>query len=151
MATPTASNAPATTGIDRYIELVREFPLRPIRDDGQHARAVAVLDRLIDVGPDRSAEEEDYMIVLGLLVWKHESSIYEHPEPTPAERLRGLMENHRLDQAGLAAETGLPAQAVSDILQGRALIGPKEREALARRFGVAPTFFVEGDDRGTVQ
>ena len=84
-----------------YVALLRGFPPRPIRSDDQHRRAIAVVSGLLN-RPALNPDEEDYLDVLGLLIADYEDSIYEHPDFTPVDRLRHLMEEHSLTQAGLA-------------------------------------------------
>ena len=55
------------TALDGYLELVRAFPLRPIRIDKELDRAIAVIDALLDRGR-LTAAEGDYLDVLGDLV-----------------------------------------------------------------------------------
>jgi HTH-type transcriptional regulator/antitoxin HigA len=131
-------SAPAAT--DLYMELVREFPLRPISDDARHAGAIAVLDRLSDRG-ELTPEEFDYFLVLGMIVKEYEDSIYEHPEYPPVERLKYLMGEHDLTQARLSRETGIPVQTLSDVVRGKRNISPKVRRKLAEWFGIPPSFF----------
>jgi hypothetical protein len=59
---------------DRYLALVKQFPLRPIRDQGHYRAAIEILDRLFELGTERSVEEEDYFSVLALLAWDYENS-----------------------------------------------------------------------------
>jgi hypothetical protein len=48
MSTTTAKRGARSRGAGGdYLALVREFPLRPIRDGAEYERAAAVLDRLI--------------------------------------------------------------------------------------------------------
>jgi len=61
---------------DRYFELVRQFPLRPIRSDAELDRAIALLDSLVD-REDLDPDESDYLDVLGDIVEKYEGQ--EHP------------------------------------------------------------------------
>ena len=63
---------------DLYFELVRRFPLRPIRSEQDLDRAIAVVDSLIDKG-ELSQDEDDYLDVLGDLVRKYETE--NHPAP----------------------------------------------------------------------
>ncbi len=102
-------NAGTKTKRDRcspeYLSLVRAFPLRPIRGDDEHRRAIAVVDGFLD-RPALTADEDDYLDVLGLLIADYEDTIYEHPDFTPVERLRHLMEEHSLTQAELVAPRG---------------------------------------------
>jgi HTH-type transcriptional regulator / antitoxin HigA len=125
---------------DRYLELLREFPSRPIHNDDEHRRAIEVIDSMID--RDRlTPEEEDYLEVLGLIVSAYEDSIYEHAEFSGVDRVRHLMHENGLSQADLARETGIPVQSLSDILNGKRRISPKVRGKLAKRFGVPAFLF----------
>jgi hypothetical protein len=58
---------------DRYFALVSKFPLRPIRDEAQYRAAIDILDRLFELGTERSVEEDDYFSVLALLAWDYEN------------------------------------------------------------------------------
>src|SRR5207244_6745648 len=57
---------------DRYLDLVRRFPLRPLRTDADLDAAVAVVDALID-RPGLTAPEQDYLDVLSDLVDAYEA------------------------------------------------------------------------------
>ena len=137
-------SATTKTGPDRcspeYIALVRAFPPRPIRDDDEHRRAIAVVNGFLD-RPALSPDEEDYLDVLGLLIADYEDAIYEHPEFTPVERLRHLMEEHSLTQAELSRRTGVAVSSLSDILNGKRRISPRIRARFAECFGVSPSYF----------
>ena len=92
--------------------------LRPIRNEDEHRRAVAVVNGLLD-RPALNRDEEDYLDVLGLLIADYEDSIYEHPDFNPIERLRHLMDEHALTQAALARRAGVAVTSLSDILNGK--------------------------------
>jgi len=123
-----------------YLALVRAFPLRPIRGDEEHRRAIKVANGLL-ARPSLTPDMEDYLDVLGLLIADYEDSIYDHPEFTPVERLRSLMEEHTLTQAELARRTGIPVTSLSDILNLKRRTSPKVRAILAECFGVSASFF----------
>ena len=139
MGAKTAS--PRQPASDRYLEMLRAFPPRPIRDDGGHRRAIEAIDAVIDRGR-LTPDEEDYLEVLGLIVGAYEDAIDEHPEFRGVDRLRYLMEEHGLSQADLARRTGIPVQSLSDVLNGKRRISPKVREKLAAHFGVPAALFV---------
>lgn len=61
---------------DPYLDLVRAFPLRPIRSAEEHDRAIATIDALSDRRPELRPEEHDYLIVLALLIELYENEIY---------------------------------------------------------------------------
>jgi HTH-type transcriptional regulator/antitoxin HigA len=123
-----------------YLALVRAFAPRPIRGDDDHGRTIEIVNRLLD-RPSLTSDVKDYLDVLGLLIADYEDSIYEHPEFTPVERLRSLMEEHDLTQAELARRTGVPVTSLSDILNLKRRISPGVRAKLAACFGVSASFF----------
>jgi HTH-type transcriptional regulator / antitoxin HigA len=123
-----------------YRALLQKYPPRPIRTDDEHQRASAVINALVD-RPTLTADEKDYLDVLGLLVADYEDSIFEHPQFTPVDRLRSLMEEHSLSQAALARRTGIAVTSLSDILNGKRRISPKVRAKFAECFGVSDSFF----------
>jgi HTH-type transcriptional regulator/antitoxin HigA len=123
-----------------YLALLRAFPPRPIRDGEEHRRVIAVVNSLLD-RPALNADQQDYLDVLGLLIADYEDSIYEHPDFTPVDRLRHLMEEHSLTQAALARRAGVAATSLSDILNGKRRISPRVRAKFAECFGVSNSFF----------
>jgi len=125
---------------DEYLALIHAFPPRPIRGDDQHQRAVEVVNSLLD-RPELTPDAEDYLDVLGQLIADYEDSIYEHPEFTPVDRLRHLMEEHALTQAELARRAGVAVTSLSDILNDRRRTSPKARAKFAECFGVSASFF----------
>ena len=127
---------------DPYLTLLQEFRLRPIRDEETHRRAVEMLDRLSDRGPARTSGEDQYMVVLGLLVEDYENTVYEHPEVSGVELLRFLMEENGLTQARLSQKTGIPETSLCEILNGKRGISPKVRTRLCKRFGADPSVFL---------
>src|SRR4051794_25642847 len=86
-----ATGTRATEG--RYFELVRECPLRPLKNEGDLDRAIAVLNRLLDIEEcRRSQDEEDYMHVLGTLIGEYEDVNW--PMPSEVEE-REVLRRHR--------------------------------------------------------
>jgi HTH-type transcriptional regulator/antitoxin HigA len=73
MATETQT---AGTSPDLYLDLVRAFPLRPIRSTDEHDKAIATLDALDDRRGELQLEEQDYFLILALLVERYEDEIY---------------------------------------------------------------------------
>lgn len=76
---------------DRYLDLVRGFPLLPIDSDENLNRAIAVINSLLDK-PALSPGEQGYLDVLSDLVEKYET--IEHPmiPVSDGEMLRHLIE-----------------------------------------------------------
>src|SRR5436190_11985998 len=76
---------------DRYLDLVRRFPLRPLRSDADLDAAVAVVDLLLD-REELTPPEQDYLDVLGDLVEAYEEEAIPIKAVSDAEMLRFLIE-----------------------------------------------------------
>ena len=57
---------------ERYLDLVRENPLRIIRSEEEYAHSLAMLDRLSERGIDRTLDETEYLLALAVFVEKFE-------------------------------------------------------------------------------
>ena len=128
-------------GQDRYLELVREFPLRPLRSDADLDAAVAVVDGLID-RDELSPAEQDYLDVLSDLVEAYESKAVPIDPVGDADMLRFLIEGRGETQAQAAAGAGIAVSTFSEVLSGRRKLNRKQIQKLARYFHVEPGVFL---------
>jgi HTH-type transcriptional regulator/antitoxin HigA len=133
--------ARGTAAGDLYLELVRQFPLRPIRSEDELDRAIAIIDSLID-RDDLSPDEQDYLDVLGDITEKYETEHHPLPPVSDAEMLRHLIDARGTTQARVAAETGIAESTISAVLAGKRGLNRKHIEALARHFKVNPAVFI---------
>lgn len=140
MAKNTTTAQPPSVG-DRYFELIKSFPLRPIRSDAELDRAIAVIDSLIDAQA-LTSDEDDYLDVLGDLVEKYESETHPMPPVSDADMLRHLIETRETTQVKVSAETGIAVSTISEILAGKRRLNRKHIEALARHFRVSHSVFM---------
>jgi hypothetical protein len=62
--------------VDTYPDLVRAFPLRPLRSNDDHDRAIAIINALADRRDEWGTGEDDYFVVLALLIERYEDEIY---------------------------------------------------------------------------
>jgi HTH-type transcriptional regulator/antitoxin HigA len=131
---------------ERYWELARRFPLRPIRSDAELGRAIEVIDALIDQG-ERDQDEEDYLEVLGNQVQIYESEHHPMPPVSDADMLRHLIEARETTQARVAADTGISESTVSEVLAGKRKLNRRHIEALSRHFKVNPGVFISEPGR----
>jgi HTH-type transcriptional regulator/antitoxin HigA len=123
----------------RWLELAAEFPLRPIRSDADLEQAIAMIDRVTDI-ESPTLDEEDYRDVLADLIADYED---EHePQGTPAETLRGLIDNRGVSQSDVARGTGMSDATISHILTGHRPPSRKAIAALAAYFNVDPAVFL---------
>ena len=92
----TFSSVPAG---DRYLDLVRECPLRIIRSESEYGQAIAMLDRLSDLGNDRTVDETEYLLSLTVIVKKYEDEHHFMPLVSGVDMLRYLLETHNVTQS----------------------------------------------------
>lgn len=125
---------------DSYLDLVRRFPLRPIRDEAEHGEATTVVQGLI--GRKLDAGEADYLDALLVFVNQYEDAHHGIEESmTPADALRALMAANDLTQADLAGVIG-SRSAVSMILSGARQPSKAQISKLCDHFRLSADLFV---------
>lgn len=127
----------------RFAELIRECPLRPIRNDREFWRAMKIAGKLAvyDEGT-LSPAEQDYLDTLSVLIEDYERNhSSEMPEATPLEMLKHLMEEHDMNISDLGRVIGSQSNA-SLILSGKREISKRVMRLLSRHFGVEPSAFL---------
>ncbi len=125
----------------RYFDLVRRFPLRPIRDDATLTAASAMIDELLAIA-EPTPDETDYLDVLGDLVERYEEVAHPIPDASPADVLRYLMDCRGLSQADLAKGVEIPTSVVSEVLAGKPGLSKANVARLARYFEVGTDVFL---------
>lgn len=126
---------------DRYLALVRQFPLRPLRTDADLDAAVDVIDGLID--QDRlTTAEQDYLDVLSDLVEAYEAEAVPIRPVGDAELLRFLIEQKGVTQAGVATGAGIAESTISAVLAGKRMLNRSQIASLASYFHVEPGAFL---------
>jgi HTH-type transcriptional regulator / antitoxin HigA len=123
-----------------YLDLVRAFPLKSVRDDVEHAAAQAVLDELLRRELD--AGEQDYLDALSDLIERYEREAHPMPDAEEGAVLEVLMEGRKLSQSQLAREAGIPQSTISAVLAGTRTLTRDNILKLARYFGVNPGVFL---------
>jgi HTH-type transcriptional regulator/antitoxin HigA len=128
------------TNADTYLNLVRGFPLRRLKNDDELSSAIAVIDSLICRG-DLDDGEQDYLDVLTDIVEKYEGD--EHPmhRPTDAEMLRFLIDDRKITQSELADGTKIANSTISEILSGKRELTRSQVAIMSKYFGVRSTVF----------
>lgn len=131
-----------TPGLDKsktYIELLQEFPPRPIKSEEELLATQKVIDSLID-RVSLTPDESDYLNVLGTLVYEYEQTLEPIPDIYGVELLKFLMEERDLRQRDLVPIFKTES-IVSDILKGRRELTKRHIEELANFFHVSPAAF----------
>ena len=132
---------PDSDDMGEYWELVRAFPLAPIRDDAHLEQALDVIDRLTEQRV-HSASAEEYLGALADLVFVYEQEHVTWPAVSGVDVLRHLMDEHDLSQADLAPLFG-GRSVISEVLSGKRRLNLTHMTRLAARFGLPVDAFVD--------
>lgn len=125
---------------DRYLELIRRFPLRPLRSDDELAEAIRVIDSLID-RDGLTAPEQDYLDVLGDLVEAYEDEAIPIKPVDDAGLLQLLIGAKGVSQAQVAKAVGIAESTISEVLSGKRKLNRAQIGKLSRYFRVEPGAF----------
>jgi len=122
-----------------YIELLKKFPPRPIKSEADLFLVQEVVDNLID-SQEITPEKQDYINVLGMLIYEYEENHVSIPDLNGVELLKALINEFGIKQKDLIPifKTEL---IVSAILQGKRKFTIKYIEKLANLFQVSPAVF----------
>jgi HTH-type transcriptional regulator / antitoxin HigA len=125
---------------DSYLSLIQRFPLKPINNDREHARASEMVSELI--GRNLDSGSADYLDTLLVLVNKYEDESHAIDERmTPQEAVRSLMEFNGLSQADIGRIIGSES-AVSMFLRGDRGLSKSQIKKLAERFKIDAAVFM---------
>jgi HTH-type transcriptional regulator/antitoxin HigA len=127
-----------------YFDLVKRFPLRPIRRARDYDLAVKIMNELAvrDEGTlDRG--EQDYLDAITVFVKAYDDEHFQidTSEVTPLDMLKHLMENRQMNVSDLGKVLGSQPLA-SMILAGKREISRDKAKLLAAHFGVEPGIFI---------
>ena len=122
-----------------YIELLQKFPPRPIKSEADLLVVQEVIDALLD-SADMTAEQQDYINVLGILVHEYEEKHISIPDLSGVDLLKAL-----IDEFGLKQKDLIPVfkteSIVSAILNGQRKFTVEHIEKLSAFFNVSPSVF----------
>lgn len=130
---------------DDYLELVRRFPLRPIRSREDYEEAAKILVELVgraDAG--LTDGESDYTDMLTRLVREYDrehARFMNEDKVTPIEALKHLMRERSMNTVALGKLVGGSGQA-SLILNGKRELSKANIRTLAAYFFVSPALFI---------
>ncbi len=116
--------------------------IAPIRDEAHYLKIVKLADQLVDaIGAEKKHPLLDLLDVVSELIRAYDAEHYVIPEASPGKVLRFLMEQHQLFQSDLP-EVGNQS-VVSMILSETRQLNVRQIRALAERFHVSPSVFIE--------
>jgi len=123
-------------------EFNRTTHISPIRDEKHYAEMVNLADSLTEViGSAKKHPMLDLFDLVSELIRSYDAEHYVVPDAAPSEVLRFLMEQHGLSQSDLP-EVGNQS-VISMLLSGTRQLNVRQIQALAARFQVSPTVFLE--------
>lgn len=129
-----------TTGLKTpssyYIELINQFPPRPITDEigliATQNRIHVILDK-----PDLTQDDRDYLKVLGMLVYDYEEQHEPMPTLTGIPLLKALMEESNFQPKDLVAIFGSET-TVLEVLNDKVQLSDRQIQELASVFHISP-------------
>ena len=127
----------------RFLRLVREFPLRPIRTKRDYQAATIMMETLAVRGEDDlNLDELDYLDVLADLIEAYDTEHFPAPaQGTPQERLKALLASTGMSTADLGRLLGNSGLA-SQILAGRRQLSKTHIRLLSRHFKLDASYFL---------
>ncbi|MGK7882706.1 MAG: type II toxin-antitoxin system HigA family antitoxin [Crocosphaera sp.] len=125
-----------TTGLKEannyYLQLVMEFPPRPIKNDEELMATQNRVNYILDKGI-LQPEDREYLRVLGILIDEYEENYKPIPKLEEVELLKALIEEDNLSPQDFL-EIFDNEKVVLDVLEGKRKIAPSEAEKL-RKYG----------------
>lgn len=125
---------------DRYLELIHDFPLRPLKSEADLDAATIVIHKLIDQARLTLAEQE-YLDVLTDLVEAYEDLHYPIEDVPEGAMIQSFLESRDLSQAQLAKAVGIATSTISEVISGKRKLTRKQIEKLSTYFKVSPAVF----------
>lgn len=131
-----------------YMELIRAFPPRLIKNEAEYAAVQARVDVLVDKG-ELTADEADYLSLLGMLIERYEADHDPMPELRGVALVKALMIEGDLRQRDLVPIFKTES-ITSAVLNGHRQLTVEHIDRLARFFDLPHTLFFE-DERPVVK
>lgn len=126
-----------------YLALVRQFPIRAIRNEQEHASAGAVIDRLVG-REDLTPGQRDYLEALVRFMRDYEQARHADglSRLAPAQVIRHLMAENDMSTTDLGKILGSRGLA-SEVLNGKRSLSKRLIAKLAAHFNLDPTLFLD--------
>ncbi|NET00862.1 MAG: transcriptional regulator [Sphaerospermopsis sp. SIO1G2] len=124
-----------------YIELLKSFPPRPITSEEEFFATQKVINFLIDQG-ELNPDEEDYLDVLGTLVYEYEEKQNPIPDIYGVDLLKALMDEFNMQRKDLVYIFETEA-ILSEVLSQKIPLTIDHIYKLAELFNISPAAFLE--------
>jgi HTH-type transcriptional regulator/antitoxin HigA len=124
---------------DKYLELLKQYPPRPIHDEEDLEMMQEVINRLLDK-PQLTVEEREYLNVLGSLIYEYEENQEPIPDIYGLELLKFILEERNLQKQDLLSIFESKS-TLDDILDGQQELTPIYIQKLANFLNISPDLF----------
>ena len=124
---------------DKYLELLKQYPPRPIDNEEDLEMMQQVIDRLLDK-PQLTVEEREYLNVLGSLIYEYEENQEPIPDIYGLELLKFILEERNLQKQDLLSIFESKS-TLDDILDGQQDLTPVYIQKLANFLNISPDLF----------
>ena len=124
---------------DKYLELLKQYPPRPIDNEEDLEMMQEVINRLLDK-PQLTAEEREYLNVLGALIYEYEENQEPIPDIYGIELLKFILEERNLQKQDLLSIFESKS-TLDDILDGQQELTPIYIQKLANFLNISPDLF----------
>ena len=124
---------------DKYLELLKQYPPRPIHDEEDLEMMQEVINRLLDK-PQLTVEEREYLNVLGSLIYEYEENQEPIPDIYGIELLKFILEERNLQKQDLLSIFESKS-TLDDILDGQQYLTPVYIKKLANFLNISPDLF----------
>ena len=125
----------------KYARVLAKVLPRVISTIEEHERMLAEVEKLMDKGEHRAAEEDAALDLMVRLIKDYEEEHHPLPDPTPREMLVYLMERRNLKQADLVP-IFKSSGYVSDVINAKRAISKTHAKQLAEFFRVSASLFI---------
>jgi HTH-type transcriptional regulator/antitoxin HigA len=125
----------------KYARLLAKVLPRVITTDQENERMLSEVEKLMDKGEHRSAEEDVALDLMVRLIKDYEEEHHPLPDPSPHEMLVYLMEQRGLKQADLVPIFKSRGY-VSDVVNAKRAISKAHARQLAGFFGISADVFI---------
>jgi HTH-type transcriptional regulator/antitoxin HigA len=124
---------------DKYLELLKQYPPRPIDNEEDLEMMQQVINRLLDK-PQLTVEEREYLNVLGSLIYEYEENQEPIPDIYGLELLKFILEERNLQKQDLLSIFESKS-TLDDILDGQQDLTPVYIQKLANFLNISPDLF----------
>ena len=124
---------------NQYVELLQKFPPRPVTSETEFEATQTMINQLLDKS-ELTPDEEDYLDVLGTLIYNYEQQQEIIPDIYGIELLKFLLEERDLKQKDLVPIFKTES-IVSAVLNGKRQLTSRHIQELAAFFHLSPSVF----------